>query len=47
MDIGYVVLLLLVLVYLTTGIFLYFRARRVEPGPEEAPEVPPDEPEAP
>lgn len=47
MDIGYVVLLLLVLVYLTTGIFLYFRARKQKPGPEEAPEVPPHESEAP
>lgn len=47
MDIGYVVVLLLVLVYLTTGIFLYFRARKKVPGPEEAPEVPPDESEVP
>lgn len=47
MDIGYVVLLLLLLVYLTTGIFLYLRARKAEPGPEEAPKVPPEDPEAP
>ena len=45
MDIGYVILLLLVLVYGSTAVFLYFRAHRKHPGPEETSEGPPDEPE--
>ena len=45
MDIGYVILLLLVLVYSSTAAFLYIRAHRKQPGPEETPEEPPDEPE--
>jgi hypothetical protein len=55
MDIGYVILLLLVLVYGATAAFLYLRARREQPGPEAAPglppevdrEIPPEEPEVP
>ena len=47
MDMGYVIILLLVLVYCSTAIFLYLRARQEEPGSQEAPEVPPEEPEAP
>ena len=35
MDTGYVVLLLLILVYCSAAIFLYLRARQEEPGPEE------------
>lgn len=36
MDIGYVILLLLVLVYGATAALLYLRARREQPGPEAA-----------
>jgi hypothetical protein len=46
MDIGYVILLLLVLVYGATAAFLYFRARQPTV-PEEAQEMPPEEPEGP
>jgi hypothetical protein len=49
MDTGYVIILLLVLVYCSTAIFLYLRARQYEPGlqepkgtsPEEHEEAPP------
>ena len=48
MDIGYVILLLLVLVHGATAVFLYFRARQQEPTvPEEAQEMPQEEPEGP
>lgn len=48
MDMGYVVLLLLVLVYCSAAIFLYLRARQEKPGPEETAEgMPEEEPEAP
>ena len=47
MDIGYVILLLLVLVYGATAAFLYFRARQVPTVPEEAQEMPPEEPKVP
>ena len=42
MDIGYVILLLLVLVYGATAAFLYLRARQEQPGPEAAQEMPPE-----
>ena len=44
---GYVVLLLLILVYCSAAIFLYLRARQEGPGPEAAEEMPEEEPEAP
>ena len=47
MDSGYVVLLLLILVYCSAAIFLYLRARQEEPGPEAAEEMAKEEPEAP
>ena len=47
MDIGYVILLLLVLVYGATAVFLYIRARQVPPVSEEAQEVPSEGPEVP
>ncbi len=48
MDKGYVILLLLVLVYGSTAAFLYFRARRQQStGPEETEDVPPQGPEVP
>ena len=47
MDIGYVIILLLVLVYGATAAFLYLRARQAPAAPEEAPEMLPDEPEVP
>jgi hypothetical protein len=47
MDIGYVILLLLVLVYASAAVFLYLRAQHGRIGSEETPEVPPEEPEAP
>ena len=47
MDIGYVILLLLVLVYGATAAFLYLRARQEPTVPEEAQEMPPEEPEVP
>ena len=47
MDIGYVILLLLVLVYGTTAVFLYLRARQEPSVPDEAQETPPEEPEVP
>jgi hypothetical protein len=47
MDMGYVVILLLILVYCSAAIFLYLRARQVGPGPEVAEEMPEEEPEAP
>jgi hypothetical protein len=47
MDIGYVILLLLVLVYGATAAFLYMRARQQPTDPEDAREVPPEEPEVP
>ena len=47
MDMGYVVLLLLVLVYCSAAIFLYLRARQEEPGQQAAEEMPKEEPEAP
>ena len=47
MDIGYVILLLLVLVYGATAVFLYLRARQEPPTREEAKEVLPEEPEVP
>ncbi len=47
MDKGYVILLLLVLVYGSTAVFLYFRARQPQPtGPEETEDMPPQGPEA-
>jgi hypothetical protein len=47
MDMGYVILLLLGLVYCATAIFLYLRARQDKPRSEVTPEAPPAEPEAP
>ena len=47
MDMGYVVLLLLILVYCSAAIFLYLRARQIEPGQEAVEEMPEEEPEAP
>ena len=55
MDIGYVILLLLVLVHGATAAFLYLRARGEQPGPEAAlemlpevdQEIPPEGPEVP
>lgn len=47
MDIGYAILLLLGLVYIAAAIFLYLRARQSMPRPEQSPEAPPAEPEAP
>ena len=47
MDIGYVIILLLILVYGATAAFLYLRARQAPAAPEEAQEMPPDEPEGP
>ena len=48
MDMGYVVLLLLILVYCSAAVFLYLRARQEEPGPvEAAEEMATEEPEAP
>jgi len=47
MDIGYVILLLLVLVHGATAAFLYWRAQQEPTVPEEAQEMPPEEPEAP
>jgi hypothetical protein len=47
MDMGYVILLLLVLVYCATAAYLYLRAKQEAPGEDEAPEVLPEEPEAP
>lgn len=44
MDMGYVVLLLLILVYCSAAIFLYFRARQEGPEPEAAEEMPEEEP---
>ena len=40
MDTGYVILLLLGLVYCATAIFLYLRARQGVPGSEARQEVP-------
>ena len=45
MDIGYVILLLLVLVHGATAAFLYWRAQQKPAFPEEAQEMPPEEPE--
>ena len=42
MDIGYVILLLLVLVHGAAAAFLYLRARGEQPGPEAALEMPPE-----
>jgi hypothetical protein len=47
MDIGYVILLLLVLVHGATAAFLYWRAQQEPTVPEEAQAMPPEEPEAP
>jgi hypothetical protein len=47
MDTGYVVLLLLILVYCSAAIFLYLRARQEAPSPEAAEEMAKEEPEAP
>jgi hypothetical protein len=47
MDVGYVVLLLLCLVYCGTAIFLYARAKQREPGVGEVPQASSEEPEAP
>ena len=47
MDIGYVILLLLVLVHGATAAFLYLRARQEPAVPDEAQEMPPEEPEVP
>ena len=47
MDIGYVIILLLVLVHGATAAFLYLRARQEPSVPEEAQEKPPEEPEDP
>lgn len=43
MDIGYVILLLLVLVYACTAAFLYLRARNAPSGPNEPQDGPPQE----
>ena len=43
MDTGYVIILLLVLVYCSTAIFLYLRARQEQPGSRELQETPPEE----
>ena len=47
MDIGYVIILLLVLVYGATAAVLYLRARQAPAAPGEAQGRPPDEPEVP
>jgi hypothetical protein len=47
MDIGYVIILLLVLVYGATAAFLYVRARQGPTDPEETQEVLPEEPDVP
>ena len=47
MDIGYVILLLLVLVHGATAAFLYLRARQEPTVPEEAQKLPPEETEVP
>lgn len=47
MDKGYVIILLLVLVYCSTAIILYLRAHHQEPGLQEPQESPPEKPEAP
>lgn len=48
MDMGYVVILLLVLVYCVTAMFLFIRARQERPTPEPTPEeAPPEEPAVP
>ena len=47
MDVGYVVLLLMCLVYCATAIFLYARAKQREPGVDEGQQASSEEPEAP
>jgi hypothetical protein len=47
MDTGYVVLLLLILVYCSAAIFLYFRGRQEAPSSEAAEEMAQEDPEAP
>ena len=47
MNIGYVILLLLVLVYGATAVFLYLRARQAGSDSEVAEELPPEDPEIP
>ena len=46
MDIGYLILLLLVLVHVATAVFLYLRARQERPGLEDAQAMPREAPEA-
>ena len=46
MDMGYVIILLLLLVYGATAAFLYLRARQKPTVSEEVQELPPEEPEA-
>jgi hypothetical protein len=47
MDIGYVIVLLLVLVYVVTAAVLYMRAKQQPTESAVAEQVPPEEPEAP
>jgi len=46
MDMGYVIILLLLLVYGATAAFLYIRARKKTIVSEETQELPPEGPEA-
>ena len=47
MDTGYVVLLLLILVYGSAAVFLYLRARQEGPSPEAVEGMAKEDPEAP